>query len=267
MSLFARLIAALLIFCATASCSEKNLTDACEKRKILAEIRHRLLGVEDYKIEAVVSLEGVAVVSRITGKMPDRLRIRLEMPHPTGLTIVSAVFDGTNQWVETKKSSSTQVIKIDLAELTTPERPFDTSYYIMGTGLLNGEGYPETIATLLSVYDLKAACSDNVITLSGPINIEKFKEYAARRRSMGSQQSSIEKFAKVFGYLDLEFDTADLVIQKYTLGSAHGKASFIVQFKDVQTNQGVGNDVFTYSLPSGAVPVDITEDLKDKATH
>lgn len=185
MSLFARLIAALLIFCTAASCSEKNLTGACEKRKILAEIRHRLLGVEDYKIKALVSLEGVEVVSRITGKMPDRLRIRLEIPHPTGLTIVSAVFDGTNQWVETKKSSSTQVIKIYLAELTTPERPFDTSYYIMGTGLLNGEGYPETIATLLSVYDLKAACSDNVITLSGPINIEKFKEYAAKRRSMG----------------------------------------------------------------------------------
>jgi len=266
MNFFGRLVVVLLILCITVSYSKKNFADACETKKIITEIRHSLLAVENFKIVTISSIEDMVVETQLIGKIPDQLRIQLEIPYPTGLTTVLAIFDGTNQWVETKNSSITQVIKINLAELTTPERPFDTSYYIMGTGLLNGESYPETITTLLSVYDLKADCLGTVVVLSGPINIKKFKEYVAKRRSVGSQHN-IEKFVKVFGYLNLEFDLHNLIIQKYSLGSAQGKASFIVQFKDVQTNQGVEDNDFTYSLPSGVVPVDITEDLKDQTAH
>ena len=267
MSLFVRIIATLLVFCAVTSCSEKRLTNACESRKIEAEIRHRLLGVKDYQIDALVSLEGVEVVSRITGKMPDRLTIRLEMPHASGLITETAVFDGTYQWVETKTPSSTQVLKVDLAELTGPERPFDSSYYMMGTGLLNGESYPETITTLLSVYDLEVSCSANIIELSGTIDIEKFRQYASKRRSFGSQPANIEKFAKVFGYLNMEFDAVEIVIRRYALGSAQNKENFVAEFRDIKTNQGIGNEAFAYSPPPGVVPVDITEDLKKQGDY
>jgi hypothetical protein len=152
-------------------------------------------------------------------------------------------------------------LKIALAGLTTAERPFDTSYYLMGTGLLNGEGFPETIADLLSIYDVTASCADDSVALSGPIDVQAFAEYAGKRRSRG-QQASIGRFVKEFGHLRIDLQPDSYVISGYAMGPSEGEPSFMVDFKEIRTNQGVAAEVFEYRPPAGVEPEDITEAVK-----
>jgi len=235
----------------------------CETAKVHDEVRRWLTQIRDYEVRARISLEGQDVGSRITGKLPDRLRMRLEMVLPAGRLIQTVVFDGEYQWVESKHPSSTQVFKIALAGLTTPERPFDTAYYLMGTGLLNGEGFPETIADLLSVYDLKASCVDDFVALSGPIDVHAFAEYAIKRRS-GGQKASVERFAKEFGHLRIELEPDGYVVSRYAMGPSEGELLFTVDFQEIRTNQGVAAEAFEYRPPAGVEPEDITEAVKNQ---
>jgi len=255
-------LATFLLLIATA-CAANTPTAECETATIEEEIRQWIAGIQDYELQARISFEGREADSSITGIHPDRLRMQLEMTTPSGQTIQTVVFDGKYQWIESRYPSSTQVSRITLAELTTPARPFDTSYYLMGTGLLNGEGFPETMAILLSVYNLEASCSDEYVTLSGPINIPSFNAYAAGRRPQG-QPSIMEGFITKFGHLQIEFARDGYEISGYVMGPSEAEPALTVDFQDVRTNEGLGAGVFDYSPPPGIQPEDITEAVKNE---
>jgi outer membrane lipoprotein-sorting protein len=263
MELISRAIMLTLLLFVIVACSAEPLTGECEMSKVRAEANQWLSQIRDYEIRARVSLDGKKVDSRIIGKVPDRLQMQLEMIVPSGRLSQTVVFDGEYQWVESRNPLSTQVLKIALAELTTTDRPFDTSYYLMGTGLLNGEGFPETIMVLLSVYDLKASCDDDSVVLSGPINVQAFTEYAAGRRSRG-QPTSVDRFAKEFGYLRIEFEREGYVVSGYTMAPSEGKSLFTVHFQQIQTNQGITVEAFDYTPPAGVEAEDITEAVKSQ---
>lgn len=240
---------------------------ACEAVDIIGKIQHRLSEVKDYKLEASIKLKDEQFSSQITGKEPNRLNIRLEMPKSSFYKTQSTCFDGTFQWVELVAPSSTQVYKVQLSEVIVPGRPFDTSYYIMGSGLFNGEGYVETIELLLSLYNLEAVCSSSTIKLQGPVIFDKYKQYLLQKRSSAGKDPSeilpyIKQFTQSFGYLRMEFSAKDYIIQKYSLGTEQNKEEFTVQFKKVSINQNIKNEVFSYTPPSGIETTDITKDIK-----
>lgn len=152
-------------------------------------------------------------------------------------------------------------MKIQLAKLTSPQRPFDSSYNVMGTGLLNGEGYPNTILALLSTYNLQAQCTKESINLSGRINIDAFKEYAKKVKYLASKSDNVERFARLFGFINLNFDTNNYTVRDYSFGADSNTVKFHVRFSNFQINQGLEATVFRYSPPSGVTVTDITNDL------
>jgi hypothetical protein len=113
------------------------------KRNII----QKLSEIQDYGLATTVKINDESVSSHIAGKQPNMTRIVQSIHYGSEQLITTVVFDGQYQWVESKISKKIQIIKIRLSEIVSPERPFDTGYYIMGTGKMNGDGYPSTVRT------------------------------------------------------------------------------------------------------------------------
>ncbi len=237
-----------------------NVT-ACDVEKVKLNILSHLEKIRDYQFNTEVSFDGTFVNSQIKGKRPNQLYIQLSIQPPSKPLIITTVYDGVYQWVESKNSSMTHVMKIQLAKLTSPQRPFDSSYNVMGTGLLNGEGYPNTISVLLTTYNLQAQCTKESINLSGRINIDAFKKYAKKVKFLVSKSNNVERFARLFGFINLNFDTNNYIVRDYSFGADSNTVAFHAKFSSFQINQGLDATVFRYSPPSGVTVTDITNDL------
>ncbi|PCJ18651.1 MAG: hypothetical protein COB04_06985 [Gammaproteobacteria bacterium] len=174
---------------------------------------------------------------------------------------IKAVFDGSHQWVETRGSSRVEVLKISLSELVNSQRPFDTSYYLMGSGLLNGEDFPASLFTLLATYEFKAVCERGIVTLSGTLDEEEFAKYALTKRSQASVESRVRQYSERFSQLVMEFDQLSLGIKGYELGAVGERAIFRVDFKNLQVNEKLPVNHFFYRAPKDVKVVDITEEL------
>ncbi|MCF6255920.1 MAG: hypothetical protein L3K25_06410 [Gammaproteobacteria bacterium] len=234
---------------------------ACNVEKIKSNILSHLESIRDYQFVTEVLFDGTFANSQVKGKRPNQLYIQLSIQPPSKPLIITTIYDGVYQWVESKSSSMTHVMKIQLAKLTSPQRPFDSSYNVMGTGLLNGEGYPDTISVLLTTYNLQAQCANETISLSGHINIDAFKKYAKTVKFLTSKPGSVERFARLFGFITLNFDSNDYTVRDYSFGADSNTVKFHVKFSSFQINQGLDDTVFRYSPPSGVVVTDITNDL------
>ncbi len=235
--------------------------EACNVEKIKSNILSHLESIRDYQFTTEVLFDGTFANSQVKGKRPNQLYIQLSIQPPSKPLIITAVYDGVHQWVQSKNSSMTHVMKIELAKLTSPQRPFDSSYNVMGTGLLNGEGYPTTISVLLTTYNLQAQCTNELINLSGRINIDAFKKYAKTVKFLASKSDNVERFARLFGFINLNFDSNDYTVRDYSFGADSNAVKFHVKFSGVQINQGLDDMVFRYSPPSGVAVTDITNDL------
>lgn len=148
----------------------------CNTKNITNQIKRNIKSIPDYRFLSHVSLGDVNVDAQISGKPPNLMRIRLSISQDNTSLITTTVFDGHYQWTETKYPNKTEVTKIKLSKIVSQNRPFDTSYYVMGSGLLNGEDYPATILTLLSIYDLHATCTTTSIRLAGKLNTSNFQK-------------------------------------------------------------------------------------------
>ena len=234
---------------------------ACDVKKVKSNILSHLESVRDYQFTTEVLFDGTFANSQVKGKRPNQLYIQLSIQPPSKPLIITTVYDGIHQWVESKNSSMTHVMKIQLAKLTSPQRPFDSSYNVMGTGLLNGEGYPDTISVLLATYNLQAQCTNESINLSGRINVDAFKKYAKTVKFLAFKSDNVERFARLFGFINLNFDSNHYTVRDYSFGADSNTVKFHVKFSSFQINQGLDDMVFRYSPPSGVTVIDITNDL------
>lgn len=230
------------------------------KRNIIQKLNE----VKDYRLTTTVEIDHECVSSRIAGKLPNMMRVVQSIHHGSDQLITTVVFDGQNQWVESRLSSKIRVIKIRSSEIVSPETPFDTGYYIMGTGIMNGEGYPSTVRNLILLYNLTPVCTSGKIILSGKIDTRQFEEYAGKRKFAKFNKQYRDSFIRDFGFASIIFSINDLQIQEYTLGPSTGKYTIKVKFSNIKINTGVFKHGLKYQIPEGVEPKDITEDLKQE---
>ncbi|MCP4114003.1 MAG: hypothetical protein GY737_01120 [Desulfobacteraceae bacterium] len=239
---------------------------ACDKAMVMAGIENWINNIKDYRVEALVTLDQQRMHSTITGKVPDRLRIRL-VPGFQKEVEWMTIFDGKHQWVEVKAARNIEVFKVKLPGLVDKQRPFDTTFYMMGSGLMNGEGFPETIRSFIRTYDLSVTCLKDRTLLTGTINANKFKEYASKRKTR-LDETVVNRFMKQFRFITIEFDPVDFHVTMYQLGSDNKDPQkqnmYKVKINNLIVNQGLPKTTFKYLVPKDVEPLDITEDIKSR---
>ena len=229
---------------------------------IKKEIHDKFTDLRSYQLDATVEIDDHTIFSKITGRPPDRLKVAQQIkqgPEPMQITVV---FDGEHQWVESRTSSKIQLLKIRSSELVSEKRPFDTGYYLMGTGLINGEDFPSTIKTLLCIYNLSSDCTSGNVVLSGYLNSQRFSEYTGKRRFRKTNAQFIEKFKKRFGFVKITFSYPDYKIQGYSMGSSSSNETITVSFHNIAFNPAGIEAMLNYQVPGGVQPVDITNKVR-----
>lgn len=247
-------------------CSANEQESRCDDLAVIKKnILNSLNSVDTYQLNATVAMDGKVFPSQIAGKLPNRLRITQKIHHNSEELDTTVVFDGRHQWVESKLSKKIlQVIKIRLSEVVDSTRPFDTGYYLQGTGIFSGEDFPSTVKILLSIYKLTITCTSDKIVLSGHLNEKKFEDYASKRKfaKLNKVRGFRDQFKKNFKYASLLFSRNDYLLRGYLLGSSDKNEKVTVIIKDVKTNIDCLEDEFEYQIPNGIVPNDITDELK-----
>jgi outer membrane lipoprotein-sorting protein len=240
-------------------------SEACSTVDIIEKINQALSGIKDYQFRSSVTIDGNQVISNIKGMPPNLMRIDMSIEQGSFVTHMTNIFDGTYQWVEIRYPSAVEVSKVELERVTIKDRPFDSSYYLMGSGLLNGEDYPSTVSTLISIYDLSAKCGQDEIELSGPLSIKKFIQYAGTKNSGASVEGRVKKYSDNFGVSHLFFNSKTFALNKYTLGTEKNPDFFSAKYENFRFNKGLEANTFTYFPPEGVQPVNITNDLLKQA--
>ena len=103
----------------------------------------------------------------IRGETGRRLRIDMKLspppdvPAPTTHFVV--VFDGTWQWVQTTREEATSVLKVRIREVSPDPstQPFNTGFFVTGSGLVAGEDLPGTVVSLVKMYDMRQLPADD----------------------------------------------------------------------------------------------------------
>ncbi|MCP3928519.1 MAG: hypothetical protein GY705_05395 [Bacteroidetes bacterium] len=251
----------------SAEVQEYNCDDLVAiKKSILSKLNE----INSYQLDATVSIDDKVVTSQITGKQPDRLRITQKINKGSEELVNTIVFDGRNQWIESKFSNKIlQVSKIRLSEVVDSGRLFDTGYYIQGAGIFGGEDFPSTVRILLSLYNLSAICSSNKIILSGYLDEKKFEEYAGKRKfaEFNKRYGYRDRFKKSFRYANMVFGHTDYLLHEYTLGPSNKSETMKIKFHHTLINIDGLEGEFSYQIPKGIDPTDITDELKQAFTN
>ena len=233
----------------------------CDVNSIIPAVLRKLEAIGDCQSDVILKFNGLDITSRVVGKKPANLRIQQSIQTPENNVDYLVVFDGTTQWIETRTKGSVQAMKLKIAAFTHKDRPFDTGYYLNGTGLLTGEDYIGTIVNLLNFYNLKSGCNKNYATLSGMIIDEKFSNYAVNIKTRRSEPDSVRRYIDEFGYLEIIVDTENWVVNSYKLGQDKDNIRIQVRFKNTQFDKLRNNKIFRYEPPQGIQVLDITDDI------
>ena len=225
-------------------------------------ILDKVAEIKSYQLLAKVKIGGNEVISNISGTIPNRLKVVQEIQYGSEQLSTTVIFDGKFQWVESTTSNQLQVLKIRSSELATEDRPFDTGYYIMGTGLINGEDFLSTIKLLLSQYDLKADCQPGKVIMTGYLNSKEFDKYILERKFQKANAHFKEKFKRNFGFAKITFSYPNYIIQSYSLGTSNAEETIATTFTDLKINPLNIDDEFEYKVPEGTQPIDITDEIK-----
>ncbi len=264
-SIFAYCIA-LLVAASAEPCSAETQKLNCDDfLTIKKTILIKLNDINDYKLDATVSIDNNVAHAQIIGRPPDRLRITQRLHKGAEELTNIVVFDGQNQWVESKFLNKVlEVSKIRLSEVVDAGRPFDTGYYIQGAGIFGGEDFPSTVKILLAIYDLSATCSSHKTILSGYLIDKKFEEYSRKRKfaRFNKEQGFRDQYKKNFKYAYMVFHNTDCLLHEYTLGPSKNSKRIKVTFQHIKLNFGGLEDEFDYQVPKGFEPTDITDELK-----
>lgn len=231
----------------------------CNTDKIIANLQNTVSNIKTYNVTIITHFKGVKSESLVYGVTPNKLYLKQDLSTPQGNASTTTVFDGKYQWVDITTPESRQIYKINLNKTTKPNRPFDTSYNLYGTGLLSGEDYPGTLKNLINLYKLKAHCSKETTLLSGHIDKNKFKAYASSRNI--TNPDYINKFIKLFGYIELALEPNVSNIESYSMGAGKSKIDLTASFRKKTINQNVNTKLFQFKTPSGIVAADITDEI------
>jgi len=242
------------------SFAQAGTFNACNTNLIIKNITSKLSTISDYKLNIAVKFGSNNITSKIIGKTPNKLKITQKI-HTTPPHNYIAVFDGKYQWVESKQNNHTQIVKLNISELTKKNRPYDTGYYLMGTGLLNGEDYIGTLTTLLNTYDFTSICNNNIIILSGIINTNKFKYYALNIKSKTQNIKNIKKYIEKFNKINIVTKKGNVGIYGYKFLSDNNNILFEAVFNNIRLNSKISNSEFLYIPPKGVNVIDITKQL------
>lgn len=257
----------LLLACLAPGCAfTSEQTSTCDEKLINASISQWINDIKDYSLVATIRVENsnVVVQSYIKGKVPEFLRVKLKMTRGDEEMIQKLVFDGDYQWLESNSNLGANVVKARLDPLTDPNRPFDTSLYLSGTGLFSGEDFPSTLDIYRSIYAVKVKCIDSgIIRLTGNIIPKALKAYIEKSKYSGKRASNIEQFTKTFNRIRMDFDATDYSLLGYALGKQDDEI-FHVRIKKLKINSGLTKDDFRYLIPEGVEPKDITDQLRIK---
>lgn len=242
-----------------AESADHNCTDLSGLKKNILE---KIAEIKSYQLNTKVKIGGDIVSAKIFGQIPNRLKVVQKVQHGSEQLSTTVVFDGKLQWVESKTSSQAQVLKIRSPELAAKDRPFDTGYYIMGTGLINGEDFPSTIKILLSLYDFSADCQPEKVVLAGYLNLKEFDKYVLKRKFQKTNAQFKEKFKRDFGFVKIMFGYPNYLIQSYSLGASSANETITITFTNIRINLLSVDDEFEYIVPEGIHPIDITDEIK-----
>lgn len=243
---------------------------AAEEGECRSDARAELLGrigaVQDYSLKATVETPGGGSIAHISGKEPNFLKVEMAVDGQFGSRFLM-VFDGEHQWLEMRAGDEVEVHKLRLRSVAQQNRPFDTSYYLNGSGLLSGEDFPRTITMLLLLYDLTLRCANGGLRLVGPVSEERLLAYAVAKNSTRTEESAARFIAR-FGWLELEVDPVAVLPSGYVLRSAQDADSeMTVNFMDMELNTGLSADLFSYSPPPGVAAVDVTDAILHQHAH
>lgn len=222
--------------------------NSCNTDDVIQQINKKLSSITDYQvtIKSVVNNQQPAEMI-LASKLPDLLKATMEISDTDKLTIV---YDKNHQWIQ--EGNTVYQVTLSKTKRTT-EHPFDTDYSLAG-GLLSGEDYVGTIKTLLRIYDLKASCQSNTITLTGNIDIPNFTEYTKGRRISAPIDEFVQQFAKTLTKATITVDKNTSLVTQYSLtGTDKFKVTFSnYNFAPLTTEQ------LSFKLPEGIKPIDIT---------
>lgn len=222
---------------------------SCDTADIIQKMEQRLDTITDYRvtIESVVNDQKPAEMT-LYGKRPDLLKAVMQLSETDKLTIV---YDKEYQWIE--EGNMVYQVNLSKSERRTAERPFDTDYSLAG-GLLSGEDYVGTIKTMLTIYDLKASCQANSITLTGDLDIPKFTEYTKSRNITAPLDEFVKQFAKTLKKATIKIDKNNYLVTSYNLA---GTDKFKVLFNNYDFSPLTAEQL-SYKIPEGIKPIDIT---------
>lgn len=247
-------LAALAIFVSSAAWAREDCPDV----EAIHAALNKLESADAYHVKTRVQIDEMSAHAEIWGKTPEKLRISLHTENSPGPKRVVSVFDGQYQWIETGNGTETEASKVDLSRTTSPERPFDTGLYIMGTGLLNGESFPRTIAVLRQVYALAATCDDEEAILEGHVEPTAFRNYANARNAPRNLNQRVKRFLQAFGYLRMTLDSRSGNLLRYTLGPNPERASLTVTFQTIELRPTFSQGLFQYQPGDQTTARDIT---------
>jgi len=220
-------------------------------------------------------MKPMKVGSAIFGKGPALLRLMTEWELQGHKTAVVMTFDGRYQWAETTRTvrgkTTRAVMKLEVASLTPPDRPFDTGCWIYGCGLVAGEDLPGTVRFLLEYYDLGMVSLEKVgkvpcYVFEGRLNEDRYERLARQRFGIATSEEMtrlLEMLKANMLFARVYFAKTDLFTRKYELGAEPGEPSFVATFTDVRLNATLPEDTFTYSPPDGVVVEDVTARAKE----
>ena len=245
-----------MLFSTSSNAEAINCNSDIFKKIILKNIS----SIIDYKFNLKATTSDTNILTEVFGQPPDKLKTITTFDDTIDSTTTN-LYDGNYQWVVTRRGKHKQTIRINLSKTTNRKMPFDTNYYIFGTGLLSGEDYIGTIRNLLSIYNFRAKCDKEKILFIGEINPHNFKEYAKNKKSFKKNKAQIISFLKRFSNLLISFKKNGFLPIEYTLGNPHKPNLFHVVFSDFIINQGLSSNTFKYKPIKDNEPIDITKSL------
>ncbi len=249
---------AILLYSSVTTAGQESLCDASSKLKKIDSWVNSIKSY-DVMLNVLIDGNGASIKSRISGITSKRLKIELNTETDQYTTKQLVIYDGDYQWVEANGPLGTQVVKLNTHKLTKPERPFDTSFYLMGAGLINGEDFPSSLNVILSVYDFDEECSkDDGLILSGQLNKKKFINYLSKSLYSEKKIQSVNQFIDNFSHITLKLETDTYKLKGYGFGTKE-KVKIAYVLLDIKINHSLKLVNFKY-IPAEKVDVeDITE--------
>jgi len=277
----------LLLLCCTGAvykgCTARR--DSSSEDRLLEDLLSATQGMRTYHVQMKTQLwpsvqlrEGASkndlkpmvFNTSVVGETGKRMRVDMipAIPMGGGDVGLRIIFDGVWQWIESRSPMGTTVVRlrIDKVSPDAAHQPFNTFYFIKGSGLMRGEDFPRTVASLLKMYDPKqlpasdARARPGQIVLVGQLREDRFAEYLRRTRQVMAPDTQAVPMKNESAGL-FRFSRESLRLLEFQIGASQDNPSVLTQISYKSVNGDLPEDTFKYTPPAGAKVKDITDDV------